>query len=44
MKIATEFGMPLKLLQVINPDMIRSASILRPGDELFIPAGVLAFQ
>jgi len=44
MKIATEFGMPLQLLQVINPDMIRSASILRPGDELFIPAGVLAFQ
>lgn len=38
MKIATEFEMPLQLLQVINPDMMRPGFILKPGDELFIPA------
>ena len=40
MKIATEFKLPLQLLQVINPDMMRPGFILKPGDELFIPAGL----
>lgn len=40
MKIATEFEMPLQLLQIINPDMMRPDFILKPGDELFIPAGL----
>lgn len=40
MKIATEFKLPLQLLQVINPDLMRAGFILKPGDELFIPAGV----
>lgn len=44
MKIATEFDLPLKLLQLINPDMMRSDFILQPGDELFIPAGIPAIQ
>ncbi|MEZ4737249.1 MAG: transglycosylase domain-containing protein [Caldilineaceae bacterium] len=44
MKIATQFDLPLKLLQLINPDMMRPNFILQPGDELFIPAGVPAIQ
>lgn len=40
MKIATENELPLKLLQLINPDMMRPNFILRPGDELFIPKSV----
>jgi len=40
MKIATQFDLPLKLLQLINPDMMRPNFILQPGDELFIPAGI----
>lgn len=40
MKIATDFAMPLQLLQVINPDIMRPGFILKPGDELFIPAGL----
>ena len=40
MKIATEFEMPLQLLQVINPDIMRPGFILKPGDELFIPAAL----
>lgn len=40
MKIATEFAMPIQLLQVINPDVMRPGFILKPGDELFIPAGL----
>jgi len=40
MKIATEFELPLQLLQIINPDIMRPGFILKPGDELFIPAGL----
>ncbi len=40
LKIANEFDLPLTLLQLINPDMVRPGYILQPGDELFIPANV----
>jgi hypothetical protein len=40
MKIATEVELPLQLLQIINPDIMRPGFILKPGDELFIPAGL----
>ncbi|MEZ4867578.1 MAG: transglycosylase domain-containing protein [Caldilineaceae bacterium] len=39
MKIATEFELPLTLLQIVNPDVMRPGFILKPGDELFIPFG-----
>jgi penicillin-binding protein 1C len=45
-QIATEFGLPLRLLQTVNPEIVRPFFLLRPGDEVFIPqverlAGVL---
>jgi len=44
MKIATEYAMPLQLLQIINPDMMRPNFILKPGDELFIPTELPALR
>jgi LysM repeat protein len=45
-QIATDFGLPLRLLQTVNPEIVRPFFLLRPGDEVFIPqverlAGVL---
>jgi penicillin-binding protein 1C len=45
-RIATEFGIPLRLLQTVNPGIVRPFFLLRPGDEVFIPqvehlAGIL---
>jgi penicillin-binding protein 1C len=40
LKIANEYSMPLKLLQLINPDMMRPNFILKPGDEIFIPMNI----
>ncbi|MCB0082800.1 MAG: LysM peptidoglycan-binding domain-containing protein, partial [Caldilineaceae bacterium] len=40
MKIANDFDLPLSLLQLVNPDMMRPGLILKPGDELFIPADI----
>jgi penicillin-binding protein 1C len=40
LKIANEFELPLRLLQLINPDMMRPNFILKPGDELFVPTSI----
>ncbi len=40
LKIANDFELPLKLLQLINPDMMRPNFILKPGDEIFVPSSV----
>ncbi|MEZ4618928.1 MAG: LysM domain-containing protein [Caldilineaceae bacterium] len=40
LKIANEFELPLTLLQLINPEMMRPNFILKPGDEIFIPSNV----
>lgn len=39
-KIANEFSLPLKLLQTINPEMMRPNALLKPGDEIFIPTDI----
>lgn len=36
-RIATEFGLPLRLLQTVNAEIVRPAFLLRPGDRMFIP-------
>ena len=40
LKIANEFDLPYTLLQLINPDMMRPYSILKPGDEIFVPTTI----
>jgi LysM repeat protein len=36
-QIASQFGLPLRLLQAVNPDRVRPYYILQPGDVLLIP-------
>lgn len=36
-QIAARFGLPLRLLQTVNPDIVRPYFTLQPGDEVFIP-------
>lgn len=40
LKIANDFELPITLLQLINPDVMRPGFLLKPGDELFIPTNV----
>ena len=40
MKIANDFDLPINLLQLVNPDVMRPGFILKPGDELFIPTNI----
>lgn len=40
LKIANEFELPMKLLQLVNPDIMRPYFILKPGDELFVPSSI----
>jgi penicillin-binding protein 1C len=36
--IARRYGLPLRLLQTVNPDVVRPYFILKPGDQLFVPS------
>jgi penicillin-binding protein 1C len=36
-QIAREVGLPLRLLQTINADVVRPFFLLRPGDQIFVP-------
>ena len=40
LKIANDYALPLKLLQTINPELMRPNAILKPGDEIFIPTSI----
>ena len=35
--IARRFGLPLRLLQTVNPTAMRPYFLLKPGDQLFVP-------
>ena len=35
--VATNNGIPLKILLAVNPDINRPYLILKPGDEMWIP-------
>jgi len=37
MGVAEAFNVPLRLLQSVNPALVRPAFVLQPGDKLFIP-------
>ncbi len=37
MKVAQSFQIPLRLLQSVNPQVVRPYSILRAGDKIFVP-------
>jgi len=39
-RLGERFGLSLADLQGINPQMVRAAGILQPGDKLLIPSGV----
>jgi penicillin-binding protein 1C len=36
-KIATQFAIPLRLLQTVNVKVVRANFILQPGDQLYVP-------
>ena len=38
--IANQYGVPLRLLLTVNPELVRPFYILRPGDEMRVPVGV----
>lgn len=37
-QIAREVGLPLRLLQTVNAEVVRPFFILRPGDQIFVPS------
>jgi penicillin-binding protein 1C len=36
-QIAQRFGLPLRFLQTINPQVVRPFFLLKPGDQIFVP-------